>query len=168
MKCQKCARPATVHITDIEKGKPHEFHFCDEHALIHLSPPEDAPAAAPSMGEFAKKLIGATSPATEGTPQGAACPNCSTTFEDFRKNWRLGCPFDYEVFREELMPLLEKIHNETRHAGKCPKRAPRSGEQQATLIQLRNELKRAIAAEDYEAAARLRDRIRDIEREQGR
>jgi protein arginine kinase activator len=33
---------------------------------------------------------------------------------------------------------------------------------------LRNELKRAVAAEDYEAAARLRDKIKGIELEQGR
>jgi len=36
MKCQKCAKPATFHITDIERGKPREYHFCDEHARDHL------------------------------------------------------------------------------------------------------------------------------------
>ena len=66
------------------------------------------------------------------------------------------------------MPLLENIHGETRHSGKVPKRAPRNTQQQTTLIQLRNELKRAVAAEDYEAAARLRDKIKGIELEQGR
>ncbi len=40
MKCQKCAKPATFHITDIvEKGKHREYHFCDEHARQHLAPP---------------------------------------------------------------------------------------------------------------------------------
>lgn len=39
---------------------------------------------------------------------------------------------------------------------------------QTTLIQLRNDLKRAIAAEDYETAARVRDKIKVIEHEQGR
>ena len=57
---------------------------------------------------------------------------------------------------------------ETRHSGKVPRRAPRNTQQQTTLIQLRNELKRAVAAEDYEAAARLRDQIKTIEKEQGR
>ena len=66
------------------------------------------------------------------------------------------------------MPLLENIHGETRHSGKVPRRAPRNTQQQTTLIQLRNELKRAVAAEDYEAAARLRDQIKGIEVEQGR
>ena len=49
-----------------------------------------------------------------------------------------------------------------------PRRAPRTSQQQTTLIQLRNDLKRAIAAEDYEAAARIRDQIKGIEQEQGR
>ena len=66
------------------------------------------------------------------------------------------------------MPLLENIHGETRHSGKVPRRAPRNTQQQTTLIQLRNELKRAVAAEDYEVAARLRDQIKGIEQEQGR
>ena len=43
MKCQKCAKPATYHITDIERGKPREFHFCDEHARQHLSPRRGGP-----------------------------------------------------------------------------------------------------------------------------
>ena len=66
------------------------------------------------------------------------------------------------------MPLLESIHGETRHSGKVPKRAPRNTQQQTALIQLRNELKRSIAAEDYETAARIRDKIKGIEQEQGR
>ena len=66
------------------------------------------------------------------------------------------------------MPLLENIHDETRHSGKVPRRAPRNTQQQTTLIQLRNDLKRAVAAEDYETAARIRDQIKSIEHEQGR
>ena len=98
----------------------------------------------------------------------ATCPDCGIKFMEFRAEGRLGCPYDYEVFRDELMPLLENIHGETRHSGKVPRRAPRNTQQQTTLIQLRNELKRAVAAEDYEVAARLRDQIKGIEKEQGR
>ncbi len=169
MKCQKCAKPATFHITDIpEKGKHREYHFCDEHARQHLSPPEEA-LEAPSMSEIAKKLIITPGSAREPSPADKqVCPVCQITFLEFRNSGRLGCPYDYEVFRDELMPLLENIHGETRHSGKVPRRAPRNTQQQTTLIQLRNELKRAVAAEDYEAAARLRDQIKGIELEQGR
>ena len=56
MKCQKCAKPATFHITDIvEKGMHREFHFCDEHARQHLAPPDET--SEPPISELAKKLI---------------------------------------------------------------------------------------------------------------
>ena len=168
MKCQKCSKPATFHITDIEKGKPREFHFCDEHARQHLTPgePESEP---PPMSALAKKLIvgGQAGGGGADAPSGkTSCPVCQITFAEFRSSGRLGCPYDYEVFRDELMPLLENIHDETRHSGKVPRRAPRNSQQQTTLIQLRNDLKRAVAAEDYEAAARIRDQIKAIELEQ--
>src|SRR3984957_10630494 len=170
MKCQKCAKPATFHITDIvEKGKHREFHFCDEHARQHLAPPDES--SEPPISELAKKLIVSGTAGTLREPSPAdkqVCPICQITFLEFRNSGRLGCPYDYEVFRDELMPLLENIHGETRHSGKVPKRAPRNTQHQTTLIQLRNELKRAVAAEDYEAAARLRDKIKGIELEQGR
>ena len=166
MKCQKCAKPATFHITDIERGKPREYHLCDEHARQHLTPSEE-PSETSAMGELAKKL--AITPGVSREPSSAdkqICPNCNITFLEFRNTGRLGCPYDYEVFRDELMPLLENIHDETRHSGKVPKRAPRNSQQQTTMIQLRNDLKRAVAAEDYESAARVRDQIRTLEHEQ--
>ncbi len=167
MKCQRCAKPATYHITDIDRGKPREYHFCDEHARQHLAPAEESPSEV-AVGELAKKLI-AAEPAAGREPSAAdkqACPRCEITFLEFRNSGRLGCPHDYEVFRDELMPLLENIHDETRHSGKVPRRAPNNSQTQTTLIQKRNDLKRAIAAEDYELAARIRDQIKEIEQGQ--
>jgi len=167
MKCQKCAKPATFHITDIEKGKPREYHYCDEHARQHLTPSEEHSGPSSTMGELATKLAGGIGLSREPSPADKqVCPNCSISFLEFRNSGRLGCPYDYEVFRDELMPLLENIHDETRHSGKVPKRAPRNSQKQTELIQLRNDLKRAVAAEDYETAARVRDRIKSIELEQ--
>ena len=169
MKCNKCAKVATFHITDIEKGKPHEYHFCDEHARQHLAPSAESPDK-PAMSDLAKALIGGTVEAAKevGTLDQQTCPVCQISFGEFRSTGRLGCPHDYEVFRDELMPLLENVHDETRHTGKAPRRAPRDPKQQTMLIQLRNDLKRAVAAEDYEMAARVRDKIKTLEHELGR
>ena len=169
MKCQKCSKPATFHITDIERGKPKEFHFCDEHARQHLAPSAEAGEKA-DISSLAEKLAGTEGYATprESTSEKQTCPVCQMNFQEFRNTGRLGCPYDYEVFRDELMPLLENIHEETRHTGKVPRRAPRDPVRQTELIQLRNDLKRAVAAEDYEMAARVRDKIKGIEREMGR
>ena len=167
--CDRCPKPATFHITDIERGKPKEFHFCDEHARQHLAPSADN-AQKPEMTALAEKFsqTGLEIVRQEAAPEKQVCPLCSMSFQEFRNTGRLGCPHDYEVFREELLPLLENIHEETRHAGKIPRRAPRDPVRQTELIQLRNELKRAIAAEDYEIAAKVRDQIKTIELELGR
>ena len=169
MKCQRCPKPATFHITDIERGKPKEFHFCDEHARQHLSPSSEV-GEKPDISSLAEKLSqGGLEKSREATAvDKQVCPCCQMSFQEFRNTGRLGCPYDYEVFRDELMPLLENIHEETRHTGKFPRRAPRDPVRQTELIQLRNEQKRAIAAEDYEMAARIRDKIKVIEYDLGR
>ncbi|MEO6809685.1 MAG: UvrB/UvrC motif-containing protein [Isosphaeraceae bacterium] len=161
-KCQKCVKPATYHITEIEHGKPRELHLCDEHARIYLTGPGEP--SEPTISEMAKGLVaGKTREPSAADKQ--ACPLCQITFREFRDSGRLGCPHDYEVFRNELMPLLENIHDDTRHAGKVPRRAPRTSQRQSELMELRNKLKRAVAAEDYEAAARFRDQIKTTEQE---
>lgn len=91
------------------------------------------------------------------------CPQCGLKFVEFRNTGRLGCAYDYQEFREELLPLLENIHGETKHCGKTPRRLPQSKQAQNELVQLRNRLKQAISKEDYEEAARLRDHIRQLE-----
>jgi len=91
------------------------------------------------------------------------CPTCKLTFRDFRSAGRLGCAHCYIAFREELVPLLENIHGETHHCGKFPKRAPDDSQKRYQLIKLRNDLRLAVVEESYEEAARLRDRIQELE-----
>jgi protein arginine kinase activator len=91
------------------------------------------------------------------------CPVCGIKFVEFRNSGRLGCPHDYQEFREELTPLLENIHGETRHCGKTPRRQPQNKQTQSELLQLRKQLQQAVTREAYEDAARLRDRIRQLE-----
>ncbi len=91
------------------------------------------------------------------------CDICGVKFVDFRNSGRLGCPHDYEVFRDELLPLLENIHGETKHCGKTPRRLPQNKQMQSELIQLRKQLLQAVNKEAYEEAAKLRDQIRRLE-----
>jgi len=66
-------------------------------------------------------------------------------------------------FAKILLPLLENIHGDVRHCGKTPRRSPQLREAETELIQLRNRLKLAVNKEDYEEAARIRDRIKTLE-----
>lgn len=165
MKCQKCDRPASFHITDLVDGEPNEVHLCEQCAQSFLAPEqEESSEVMPAMaGLLAQHLaVGETADELARLDQ-RACPVCGITFLQFRKQGRLGCPHDYVFFEKELEPLLLNIHDQTQHIGKSPKRCPRGADQQTQLIRLRREMKEAVAAEKYERASELRDEIRDIE-----
>ena len=158
MKCQKCHQPATLHITEVLGDEQfEELHLCETCANKYLyEPPGSGPNSKTAKPEAAVEL-------DEGPFNQHECPLCGIKFVEFRNTGRLGCPNDYHEFREELTPLLENIHGETRHCGKTPRRQPQTKQTQSELIQLRNRLKQAVDKENYEEAARLRDRIRTLE-----
>ena len=63
-----------------------------------------------------------------------------------------------------MLPLLENIHGDPpRHTGKVPRRLPQNKQMQSELVQLRKQLLQAVNKEAYEEAARIRDRIRQLE-----
>lgn len=156
MKCQKCPKTATLHITEIlTQEQFEELHLCEDCAQKYLYEPHDKGIASSA---------GVTSEELEEAPfLGRQCDVCGLKFVEFRNSGRLGCPHDYEEFREELTPLLENIHGEIQHTGKSPRRRPENKERQAELIQLRKRLLEAVNTEAYEEAARIRDRIRQLE-----
>ncbi|MBX7103084.1 MAG: UvrB/UvrC motif-containing protein [Gemmataceae bacterium] len=90
------------------------------------------------------------------------CPTCGLKYMEFRREGRLGCPRDYASFRVGLEPILRKVHRSTRHVGKVPRRRQPS-EIDLSLLDLRQQLRRAVQAEAYEEAARIRDQIREKE-----
>jgi protein arginine kinase activator len=161
MKCQFCSKPATVHLTDIINQKKREVHLCDACARQHQVLPEaQQELNIPALLQF---LIGQPLPA--GARQDLAqivCPDCGMKYAQFRAQGRLGCPHDYEVFRDLLEPLLERIHRRTRHAGKTPGQFRRAA-RRARLRELQSQLRQAVEGERFEEAARLRDLIREKE-----
>ncbi|MDP1797766.1 MAG: UvrB/UvrC motif-containing protein [Planctomycetaceae bacterium] len=165
-KCGRCAKPAVLHITEIRHGEVQALHLCESCAKEYLNeseaggpPPDDDDVGGPSEESESSD--------TSDDELSSTCPQCGITFKEFRKQGRLGCPHDYTVFHDELMPLLENIHGETQHTGKVPKRAPKASQHQFRLIRLRNRLRAAVDEEMYEEAARLRDEIQSLENEAG-
>jgi protein arginine kinase activator len=157
-KCQRCQNPATLHITEIlGESKFEEVHLCEQCAPKYFQETQKPAAAGKSLSKEA------IAEAEEGLFGQQECPHCGLKFVDFRNSGRLGCPHDYQAFREDLLPLLENIHGETRHVGKTPRRYPQTKKTEQELTQLRNRLKQAVTREDYEEAAKLRDRIRALE-----
>jgi protein arginine kinase activator len=91
------------------------------------------------------------------------CPNCGLTYQNFRKLGRLGCSECYEAFKKELGPLLKRIHGSDRHVGKVPLKGGKTIRDTRTLQDLRIQLEKAIQMEEFEEAAKLRDKIKELE-----
>jgi protein arginine kinase activator len=165
MKCQRCEKPATFHITELTEPKsPQELHLCEDCAKVYLTQGSAPESPASSLaGTLAQQLkVGQTAEELVRLDQ-RVCPVCSISFYDFRQAGRLGCPHDYVCFEQELEPLILSIHGKTRHVGKTPKRGAKTTDDQTELIRLRREMKDAVEREEYEKASQLRDQIRKIE-----
>ncbi len=163
MKCQKCDKTATFHITELTGGKPQELHLCEDCAREYLTQPESSDGTPASLaGALAQQLAVGQTAADLARLDQQSCPVCGITFFEFRNKGRLGCPHDYVCFEKELDPLLLNIHGETRHTGKRPRHDHGDTDRHTQLIRMRREMKDAITAEDYERASELRDEIRQV------
>lgn len=160
-KCDRCDKPAVVHEVTVKNGVKAEVHLCHEHAL-------EAGVAMPThqpINQLLTQFVIAHAGTTRAKAR-KACPGCGLTFAKFRQCGTLGCPECYEAFEEQLTPLIERAQNgATQHRGKTPRRAGPSVDRQVLVQQLVKELDQAVAAEQYERAAKLRDRLRSLDDE---
>ncbi|MCP4262894.1 MAG: hypothetical protein GY774_36095 [Planctomycetes bacterium] len=164
MQCQICNNNnATIHLTEISDGVRSEMHICE-----HCAAEQDiAVKSNIPINELLSGLL-AVQPSDEeiaGTAElQTACPNCGFTLAQFRKDGVLGCPYDYEFFEKSLLPLIEKAHDgKTTHSGKLPSKTPKNTKDEIQLLNLRQRLEDAVGSEDYELAAELRDKIKQME-----
>ena len=164
MDCENChERTATVHLTEIVNNSKRELHLCEdcakEKGVTIKTPFKEVDVSFPQFfGEMLKD------PSEEVSGEKAVrCDVCGMTYKKFRSGGKFGCPQCYDIFKEGLMPLLDKVHGATQHRGKVPTRAGHAVSRQKELRQLREELHRSIEREAYELAAQIRDRIYHLE-----
>ncbi len=158
MKCDRCDKPATLHLTQVVNDKVTKVHLCAECA-------KNAGLQEGSVTSIAQYLLGEANsgavPRVAATPRNKVCPQCRMTLARFRKEGRLGCPACYAAFAEELDRILRDTHGACEHHGRQPGR-PTRADWHAARMRLEDRLKEAVAAEAYEDAARLRDEIRGL------
>jgi len=158
--CDHCDKPATIHLTDIsDSGQKVVKHLCPDCAAAEgIQIKSNLP-----IGQLLEDFILSGSTGTEQLPD-LTCDVCGTTFAEFHKAGRLGCPNDYDAFGQPLATIIENTHDgATEHIGKVPHRAGGDQQKQTAILRMRAELKQAVVREDYERAAALRDQIRQVE-----
>lgn len=160
MVCDACKNEeATVFLTQIVGGKMQKVNLCEACSKAKgVTDPTGFALADLLLGLGAAQDI-------EKAPVALKCTVCGFTQADFKKTGRLGCSACYDTFSEGLEGMLKNMHKGTHHTGKAPKRFQKNrlfGQQMRTL---KADLDQAVAAEEYEKAASLRDRIRQLEAE---
>jgi protein arginine kinase activator len=158
MTCDVCkTNEASVFLTQIVDGKMQKVNLCD--SCSKAKGVDD-----PTGFALADLLLGLGA-AQEIEKGGGSqkCPVCGFSQADFKKTGRLGCAHCYDTFAEGLGSLLKAMHKGTTHTGKVPARMLKALELQAQMKSLQRDLQKAVAEENYESAAEIRDRIRQLE-----
>src|SRR5262245_40199376 len=149
VKCQVCGQKATVHLTDIVNGKKREKHFCQDCAEKQ----EVLKQQELNLTAILQSVIGQHVGAAADELSRLTCPLCGIKYMEFKAAGRFGCPHDYQVFREPLMPLLERIHRGVKHVGKVPPHALQHAAAQTDLRELRPQPRNAVGREAYTETA---------------
>ncbi len=160
MQCDVCqSKEATVFLTQIVDGKMQKVNLCEGCS-------KEKGVNDPTGFALADLLLGlGDSQQIEKTAASNKCPVCGFTQADFKKTGRLGCSNCYSVFAEGILPMLKNMHKGTRHTGKVPAVHAEQRERSEKMKSLQESLDKAIADEEFELAADLRDRIRQVEAE---
>lgn len=165
MQCQNCHdRPAAIHLTQVVNNSVTELHLCEQCAHDKGIETPASVAKFPLSDFLASMGQGAMGHLPPGDEQ-RRCSFCQSSLQDFREIGRLGCPRCYESFRGQLRDLLRRLHGSSKHVGEqygAPVRSPLD-DREATLGELREQLRDAIQTEQFELAAELRDRIKILE-----
>lgn len=169
MLCEECGvREATIAMVVRAGGESTTRHLCPEcmkrvHQELLGKPIQD----------LLSGILSAISDGDESaSPQeDIVCPQCGRSLHEFQRTGRLGCAGCYQAFREQLQPMLLRIHGRAQHAGFQPEvaaeKAANAAAAAAAVPDRKAELTRlmaqAVAVEDFETAAQLRDELRTLQ-----
>jgi len=170
MECQECQqRPATLHFKKFINGTKSEVHLCDVCAKEkgYMSYPEEGYSLhnlLTGLFNFDSNQIDSQQSSFHKT-QKIQCPQCGLSLSDFKHSGKFGCAGCYKTFAIHLDPILQRVHSgNTKHNGKIPKRQGGNLHKKKELEMLKIQLQQLITSEEFEEAAVVRDKIKDLER----
>lgn len=166
MLCQHCkSKEANTHVKSVVNGEYTEYMLCSDCAkeMGYTNLWSDMSSDFGSiLGSFFSNALPAHSQTTR-------CSVCGSTYHDIAKSGQVGCANCYDIFLSELMPTIRKIHGNTTHCGKAPhigstvEVTPDKADNTAEIDQLKEQLNIAVSEQNFELAAELRDKIKEME-----
>lgn len=169
MICDICKKnKASMHLTKIINNNKQELNICEDCAreMDGLNFTGNASLSNPF---YFQNILGGIMDYVNQSAQSVkksdlVCENCKTTYSDFRKQGLLGCSECYKYFNSTMMPVIKRVQGNIEHVGKIPNKSGKDLMQKKKLIELKEDLQKAIAHEEYEKAAEIRDMIRQIQK----
>lgn len=155
--CENCHQECTIHLTQIVNNQVIKVDLCASCPYAQKMEQEQ---------EFGliDKLVGKLSDMAKDVSEADSfdcCPDCGLTEQQFRKTMRMGCSTCYTTFSSFLDEYLLNLHPGLSHRGKIPKRF--EGKMTEKEINtLKKNIQEAIIVENYELAAQLRDKIKEL------
>lgn len=161
MLCENCKKKeATVFYEENINGRKKSYRLCADCAA-------EKGVSIPDFGRemlgFGSELFGGILNAASAFPRAMSlrgraperekrCPVCGSTLADITRNGRLGCGECYSVFGGMPLPKAKK---------QAEPASPEAAENEDNMrARLEDELRKAVAAENFEEAARIRDILR--------
>jgi protein arginine kinase activator len=171
MLCERCKKnDASVHFTQIINGKKQELNICESCAkeIDGLEMAGDMGFGSSfSFQNILSGIMDYMSPNQQASKtQVLACKNCGTTYNEFKRYGLLGCSECYKIFGPALTPVIKRVQGNLEHVGKIPKKLGKEIMEKRRLSKLKEELQKAIANEEYEKAAQIRDTIKSLQKDE--
>lgn len=164
MLCDNCReRDAVINLTQVEHDSKVTLHLCEQCAQQKGVETGGNILKSPLANLIGSMTKGGTT-VLPSPVDGLRCATCGFTLKDFRDSGRLGCADCYGSFDTHLRDLLRRLHGSSQHVGEryAVPGGP-SADPRARLLDLKDQLRRAVDAENFELAAELRDRIKVLE-----
>lgn len=165
--CEIChEKEATIHFSEIKNGMKKEMHLCENCAQKKQDINFDNNFNIPfSIQDIFSSIMNADIDNVFSRKSEQACPKCGSTYNRFRNTGKFGCEKCYEVFHEQVYPLVKRVQGTLDHTGKIPKRAAGPIRVRKELQKFKRQLAIAVDKEDFERAVELRDKIKELEKE---
>lgn len=165
MMCEECGvNPAVFHFVTIRNEERTERNLCPACMAKYKKqlPGIDIKNLAGILNNLIDGKRSTGREEVDPETEAITCEQCGMSYGEFRKCGMVGCANCYRAFREPMTALLQRIHGNTQHAGRIPGGVHSGTSIRMNIDRLKQQLVKAVAAEEYEQAAKLRDAIRAL------
>lgn len=160
MICENCGKnQANTHFKSIVNGKHIEMSLCSDCAKA-MGIGNMFTHTATDFSSFLGSFFGDGLPSRTSATR---CKSCGTSFADIARSGKVGCADCYTNFYDELLPSIQKIHGNIQHTGKVANGVDIKVKVTREIEKTKQQLAQAVKEQNFELAAKLRDKINELE-----